>query len=181
MSAQGMTTMAKPTKTTVTPAADAATDTGADAILKTGFTDAQQDALTLMQTATFLIEAESAESVGFALDYNFKVWVAIRSLINADSCTLPEEVRNNLRSLAKYTVDTTLEAGQGTIEAGKLISLARIDILIAEGLLRAEQNRTIEMRAYQIWEEEGRPEGRSEEHWMRAEREISEAAKHLED
>ena len=28
-------------------------------------------------------------------------------------------------------------------------------------------------RAYEIWEEEGRPEGRSEAHWYRAEQEIA--------
>lgn len=28
-------------------------------------------------------------------------------------------------------------------------------------------------RAYEIWEQEGRPEGRQEEHWRRAEEEIS--------
>jgi len=30
----------------------------------------------------------------------------------------------------------------------------------------------ISRRAYQIWEEEGRPEGRHDEHWQRAEREL---------
>ncbi|MGE4047454.1 MAG: DUF2934 domain-containing protein [Acetobacteraceae bacterium] len=29
-------------------------------------------------------------------------------------------------------------------------------------------------RAYQIWEREGRPEGREIEHWMQAKRELSE-------
>ncbi len=33
----------------------------------------------------------------------------------------------------------------------------------------------IRERAYQIWEEEGQPEGRGNEHWAQAEREISEA------
>lgn len=28
-------------------------------------------------------------------------------------------------------------------------------------------------RAYEIWEEEGRPEGREEEHWRRARREVA--------
>lgn len=173
--------MAKPTKATATPTADVVTDIGADAILKTGFSDAQQDAVTLMQSAKLLIEAEEPEDVGAALDHNLKVWVAIRSLVNAENCALPEEVRANLRSLAKFTVDTTLEAGEGAIEARKLISMARINMLIAEGLLRAEQNRAIEERAYQIWEEEGRPEGCSVEHWTRAEMEMAVAVSHLDD
>jgi hypothetical protein len=31
----------------------------------------------------------------------------------------------------------------------------------------------IQERAYQIWQEEGCPEGREQEHWLRAEAEIS--------
>lgn len=31
-------------------------------------------------------------------------------------------------------------------------------------------------RARQIWEEEGRPDGRAEEHWLRAEAEIAQGA-----
>jgi hypothetical protein len=33
----------------------------------------------------------------------------------------------------------------------------------------------IRQRAYEIWEREGRPEGREQEHWERAEREIAKA------
>ena len=31
----------------------------------------------------------------------------------------------------------------------------------------------IRLRAYQIWEEEGRPEGKAEEHWQRASDEVT--------
>jgi hypothetical protein len=33
----------------------------------------------------------------------------------------------------------------------------------------------IRRRAYELWEQEGRPEGRAEEHWSRAEREVQAA------
>lgn len=33
----------------------------------------------------------------------------------------------------------------------------------------------IRTRAYQLWEEEGRPEGKHEDHWQRASREIAES------
>lgn len=33
----------------------------------------------------------------------------------------------------------------------------------------------IRLRAYEIWEEEGKPDGRAEEHWMRARRELESA------
>lgn len=35
-----------------------------------------------------------------------------------------------------------------------------------------EYAEAIARRAYEIWEEEGRPEGRTEEHWLRAEFEL---------
>jgi hypothetical protein len=37
-----------------------------------------------------------------------------------------------------------------------------------------DRDQRIRERAYRIWEEEGQPEGRQEEHWRRAEAEISE-------
>lgn len=33
-------------------------------------------------------------------------------------------------------------------------------------------NEQVAMRARQFWEEEGRPEGKAEEHWLRAEAEL---------
>jgi hypothetical protein len=35
------------------------------------------------------------------------------------------------------------------------------------------EERNVRERAYQLWEEEGRPEGRHEDHWYRAEREMT--------
>jgi len=37
-----------------------------------------------------------------------------------------------------------------------------------------DRDQRVRERAYRIWEEEGQPEGRQEEHWRRAETEISE-------
>lgn len=37
-----------------------------------------------------------------------------------------------------------------------------------------DRNERIRERAYQIWQEEGQPEGRGVEHWAQAEREIGE-------
>jgi len=34
----------------------------------------------------------------------------------------------------------------------------------------------IRIRAFEIWEQEGRPGGRHEQHWMAAEREIEQAS-----
>jgi hypothetical protein len=35
------------------------------------------------------------------------------------------------------------------------------------------RDREIERRAYQIWERDGRPEGRAKEHWRQAEQELA--------
>src|SRR5436853_7678531 len=39
--------------------------------------------------------------------------------------------------------------------------------------MRSDRNRRIEQRAHEIWEAEGRPHGKHDEHWHRAEREIA--------
>jgi Protein of unknown function (DUF2934) len=38
--------------------------------------------------------------------------------------------------------------------------------------MRSDRNRHIEQRAYEIWEAEGRPHGKHDEHWHRAAQEI---------
>ena len=40
--------------------------------------------------------------------------------------------------------------------------------------MQSDRRATIRERAYQIWLEEGRVDGRHEEHWQRAERELTE-------
>ena len=42
-----------------------------------------------------------------------------------------------------------------------------------ERRMRSDRNRRIEQRAHEIWEAEGRPHGKHDEHWHRAEREIA--------
>ncbi len=41
------------------------------------------------------------------------------------------------------------------------------------------QKRRIQERAYQIWEEAGRPDGKSVEHWLQAEAEIAAGEREL--
>jgi hypothetical protein len=44
---------------------------------------------------------------------------------------------------------------------------------ICSGEERSEREQAIRERAYAIWEEEGRPDGRDLDHWLRAEAKIS--------
>jgi hypothetical protein len=42
----------------------------------------------------------------------------------------------------------------------------------------SDRERQIRQRAYQIWTDEGRPEGRADAHWEQAEKEIASEDKH---
>ena len=46
------------------------------------------------------------------------------------------------------------------------------DVPQGEELGAAADEHLIRLRAYEIWEEEGRPDGRAEDHWTRARWEI---------
>lgn len=148
------------------------TSAGAEIVLRTNFAQVEQDTLALLQAATLLVEADTPEKVGVALDHNLKLWVAIKTVLANDECPLEADVKANLRNLAQFVVSTTMEATRGEIEARRLVALSRINMNISEGLLRGEQNKMVRERAYEIWQEEGCPEGRGEEHWLRAEAEI---------
>ncbi|MGQ9371394.1 DUF2934 domain-containing protein [Azospirillum sp. A39] len=164
--------MAKRKTATAETIDTSATEAGADAILRSNFASPEQDALALMQAATMLIEADAPAKVNLALDHNLKLWVAIKTVVQAEGCALPQELRDNLVHLAQFASATTMEAGSGEIEAAKLIALARVNMHIAEGLLRGEQSRMIRERAYELWQRSGCPEGRDMEHWLAAESEI---------
>ncbi len=161
----------------VKPAADTGAepgaDTGAEVILRTNFAAVEQDSIALLHAASLLIEADTPEKVNIALDHNLKLWIAIKAVLRNDDCPLDAAVKANLRNLTQYVINTTMEATEGTIEARRLVSLSRLNMNIAQGLLSGEQNRIIQTRAYEIWESEGRPQGREREHWLRAEAEFA--------
>ncbi|KAA0572590.1 DUF2934 domain-containing protein [Azospirillum sp. Sh1] len=155
------------------PVFEAPVESWADTILRTNFASVEQDSIVLLKAASTLLESDVPEKVTVALDQNLKLWIAIKTVLLNDDCPVEPEVKANLRNLAQYVVSTTMLATQGAIETRKLVSLARLNMNIAEGLLSGQRNRMIQERAYQIWQEEGCPEGREQEHWLRAEAEIS--------
>jgi len=159
--------------TAAAPVFEAPVESWADTILRTNFASVEQDSIVLLQAASTLLESDEPEKVNLALDQNLKLWIAIKTVLLNDDCPVEPEVKANLRNLAQYVVSTTMLATQGAIETRKLVSLARLNMNIAEGLLSGQRNRMIQERAYQIWQEEGCPEGREQEHWLRAEAEIS--------
>ena len=131
-----------------------------------------QDAQALVEAAALLTEAETGETLGEALAHNLRVWIAIRTLVGAEDNPLPDDVRANLSQLAAYVIKTTLGGDGVAISQVSIESLARINLHIAEGLMRSQQNRLIRDRAFQLWEEQGRPDGLEMENWLHAERDI---------
>lgn len=148
-------------------------ETWADIILRTNFAAVEQDSVALLQAASTLLEADTPEKVNVALDQNLKLWIAIKAVLLNEDCPVEPDTKANLRNLAQYVVNTSMLATQGAIETRWLVSLARLNMNIAEGLLSGQRNKMIQDRAYELWEDEGRPEGREQEHWLRAEAEIS--------
>lgn len=47
-----------------------------------------------------------------------------------------------------------------------------------EGIMESERDRKISARAYELWEEGGRPDGHADAHWAQATREIEPAGEH---
>ncbi|MEI6557854.1 MAG: DUF2934 domain-containing protein [Rhodospirillaceae bacterium] len=131
-----------------------------------------QDARALAEAADQLSLAETPEQLGEALAHNLQVWVAIKSIVGAKRNPLPTEVRHNLDLLAAYVIRTILGPEGGRITISAIETMIRINLHIAEGLVRSQRNRLVRDRAYHIWEDQGRPSGREMENWVQAEREI---------
>ena len=131
-----------------------------------------QDARALAEAADLLAAAETPEQLGEALAHNLGVWVAIKSIVSAERNPLPADTRNNFDQLAVFVIRATLSAEVGEIKMSTIETMIRINLHIAEGLVRSQRNRLVRDRAYQIWEDQGRPAGREMENWLQAERDI---------
>ena len=49
-------------------------------------------------------------------------------------------------------------------------------VLVEEGKMTADPQQAIRERAYALWEQDGRPDGKALEYWLRAEAEMSRSA-----
>jgi flagellar biosynthesis regulator FlaF len=100
-------------------------------------------ALHLAQAAVMLDHArtvrEDKATLCEALDQNLQLWVAIKTVVGMESCTLSEDLKENLRHLTQYVADTTfrygLEIPDEVVEA-----LANINLHISEGLLEGRKH-----------------------------------------
>jgi len=105
------------------------------------------------------------------LDRNLRLWVAIKTMMEAASGAVPDFVRGNLTQLANRVTAFTAAVGRD-FSPERVVQLAEIDLKIAQGLIESTLSQLIRDRAYYIWLDTGCPEGRDQEHWSAAEQEI---------
>lgn len=133
-------------------------------------TPAEQYAYGLIESAIRLDQANKPGEVGDALDHNLVSWVYLKTAINKDGAGMPDEVKGNLNRLADYVAGISLNGK--SLSREQVDSLINLNLQISEGLLEGETRHRIRERAYQLWEQGGRPHGRDQDFWFDAERDI---------
>ena len=91
----------------------------------------------------------------------------MRSLSMAVSRTKSKVTPKTAAAKSKSTKSTSrsLESSDSTALSNETVS--------RQSFVAKQDDVSVEQRAYEIWVEEGCPEGRALEHWLRAEQEIS--------
>ena len=105
------------------------------------------------------------------LDRNLQLWVAIKTMMNRATASVPDAVQGELVRLADRVAAFTAMVGRD-FSPERAIQLAEIDLKIAQELIETTLNQMIRDRAYYIWMESGCPQGCDQEHWSMAELEI---------
>jgi len=98
----------------------------------------EEQAFQLSQAAIRLDQArrdkmDNPAAMVEALNRNVEIWVALRSIVMREDCTLGDEVKQNLTKLAQFVADRTFvgdEVADNTLDA-----LININLQISEGLL----------------------------------------------
>jgi len=99
---------------------------------------AEEQAFQLSQAAIALDQARSdrgdLSKLAMALERNLEAWVALKTIVAAEGCLLPDAVKDNLRRLASFVADRTLQGGENMADA-TIDALININLQISEGLL----------------------------------------------
>lgn len=103
---------------------------------------AEEQAFQLFQAAILLDQArqgkiENPSGLIDALNHNVETWVALRSIIMRQDCTLADEVKQNLTKLAQFVTDRTFSDGE--VPESTLDAFININLQISEGLLEGEK------------------------------------------
>lgn len=104
---------------------------------------AEEQAFQLSQAAILLDEARQDRGnlalLAAALERNLETWVAFKTIINNPACTLTEAVKANLRQLAEFVAERTLQ-GVSAIADSTLDTMINMNLQISEGLLEGARN-----------------------------------------
>ncbi len=103
-----------------------------------GWTVAEEQAFQLSQAAIRIDQARRLKDAKpsvlvDALNRNVEIWVALRTIVMREDCTLADDVKQNLTKLAQFVADRTFADGE--IAASTLDALININLQISEGLL----------------------------------------------
>ncbi|MCR6632736.1 MAG: DUF2934 domain-containing protein [Magnetospirillum sp.] len=124
---------------------------------------AESGALALADAATQLDNADDAGKFLRALERNRKVWQTIKDLAERHNWRVP-----NAR-LADYALSTARKMGRG-VDDEQLNTLIDINRRVSAELAGGNIDQ-IRERAYFLWENQGRPDGKDLDHWLIAEME----------
>lgn len=79
-------------------------------------------------------ERRSLHALAETLERNVQIWLALKTIVSLDGCSLSQEVRDNIGRLADFVVARTAQ-GVETISEETIRSLININLQISEGLL----------------------------------------------
>lgn len=133
----------------------------------------EQEAFLLSEAAILLDNArgKGKRELAQALEHNLEIWTAIQTKVARWTDQAQEEMKANLIRLGDFVTGTIMSVGTGIADT-TVETIININLQIAEGLLEGYNRQRIRDRAYYLWIEEGRQEGRGDEYWRRAEQEI---------
>ena len=99
---------------------------------------AEEQAFQLSQSALRLDQTrreKNSNPAAFidALNRNVEIWVALRSIVMREDCTMADEVKQNLTKLSQFVADRTFADGE--LADTTLDALININLQISEGLL----------------------------------------------
>lgn len=104
---------------------------------------AKEEAFSLLKCAIDLSNARENQNTSelvTALDNNLKLWIYIKTLVDKEESSLPQETRTNLVKLADYVSAKTMEVGKdiNNINEKAIESMIMTNLQISEGLMSHE-------------------------------------------
>jgi hypothetical protein len=135
------------------------------------FGDIGTAARAVADAAIHLMDACASGKYRTALEQNLELWVALRTVADTGSISQPD-LAEQIKRLAAFVIANTEAIGDAGLADKTLTTFITIDLQIASGLVEAASEALIRQRAHEIWEAEGRPDGREKDHWNRAQQEL---------